>query len=160
MRALIEFDGGVSARIGSGAVGLSLRGEAAVAAPLPPAAAVRAAPEQRALELLFSGTAAIAPAIPPSLHAVRVIELDAGSSSAPPATQPPARDQRLFRIEASEGQYLVRARSVQLHAAASGAFCSVLPRTRLAPVTRWGWSLLLSLLRLLPVACLTGRRRA
>jgi hypothetical protein len=137
---LIELDGSVSARIGSGAVGLWLRGEAA-----------GAAPDRRALELLFSGGTQITPVIPPSLHAVRVIELDNG---------PLTPGERRFRIEASEGQYIVSARSVQRHAAVSGAFFSVLPHARVAPATRWGWSLLLWMLRVLPLVRLTGRPRA
>jgi hypothetical protein len=84
-----------------------------------------------------------------------VIELDADSSPAPSTSQPPTHGERVFRIEASEGAFLVRARGVQLHAQASGAFFSVLPRTRVAAVTRWGWALLLSLLRVLPAVRLT-----
>lgn len=139
-RAVIEFDGSVSACLGSGPIGLALRGQA--------------------LELLFSGVAQIAPRLPPVLQAVRVIELDADSSIAPSTNQPPPDGERVFRIEASEGAYLVRARGLQLHAEAGGAFFSVLPRTRVAALTRWGWWLLLTLLRVLPIERLTRGRRA
>jgi hypothetical protein len=154
MRSLIEFDGSVNAQRGSGAVGLSLRGEARYAPP-PAAATARqtasAASAARVQELLFSGVAQIEPPVPPSLHAVRVLALDAEASV--------ACGERLFRIEAREGQYIVRARGVQLHAETNAPFFAVLPRTRVTPLTRWGWSALLSLLRVLPLVRRAGRRR-
>jgi len=144
MRPVIGFDGSVSTHRGCGAVGWSLRGQSRSAT----------------LELLFSGVAQIAPALPPTLHSVRVIELAADTAVAAPLSQTAVRSEHLFRIEASEGEYLVRARGVQLHAEASAAFFAVLPPTRVAPVTRWGWSLLLSLLRVRPLVRLIGKRGA
>ena len=147
MRPLIEFHGSVSAHHDSGAVGLSLRGEARDAA-------------RRSVELLFSGVVQIAPALPPILHAVRVLEPAAEPAVMPPPAQTAGPLARRFRIEASEGEYLVSARAVQLHAGARAAFFGVLPRTRVAPLRRWGWWLLLWLLRWLPLARLIGTRRA
>jgi len=148
MRALIEFDGSVSAQSSSGPVGLSLRGTVAQQPRLPPATV---------LELLFTGVMPAAPAMPPRLHAVQVVELEADPSLPAPGS-PMARGARRFRIDAREGHYSVHARSVQLHAQASGAFFAVLPRTRVAPMMRWGWSALLALLRVTPVARLLTRR--
>jgi hypothetical protein len=95
----------------------------------------------RRLELLFSGLSAALPQIPASLQAVRVRELG----------------QSLFRIEATEGQYLVAAGSVQLHAETGARFFSVLPPTRVTAARRWGWALLLWLLRLLPLQRSSGQ---
>jgi hypothetical protein len=148
MRALIEFDGSVSAQSSSGPVGLSLRGSVAPGSALPPATV---------LELLFTGVMQAPPAMPPSLHAVQVVELEV-DPSLPSPSSPMARGGRRFRIDAREGHYSVHARSVQLHAQASGAFFAVLPRTRVAPMMRWGWSALLALLRVTPVARLLTRR--
>lgn len=161
MCALIEFDGTVSVHTASGAVGLSLRGETAPIAPLTGAAAAEAgasAARRRAVELLFSGVALLEPALPPSLHGVRLFELDAASSVLP-TRRSNAAVERLFRIEAQEGRYTVRARGLQRQAGASQAFFAVLPRPRVGPLRRWGWSLLLSLLRLPPLARLIGGRR-
>ena len=161
MRPVIEFVGSVNAHGGSGAVGLSLRGEARSAARGAPttatAAAAGAGPGKT--ELLFSGVTQIAPAVPPILHAVRVVELAADAAAAPPLSQTGVRGSQVFRIEAGEGEYLIHARAVQLHAAASAAFFAVLPPARVAFFTRWGWSVLLSLLRVrLLVRLISGRR--
>jgi len=163
MRPLIEFDGSVHAHGGPGAVGLSLRGEARTAArafSTPAAAAAPTAAHSAKFELLFSGVTQIAPAVPPMLHAVRVVELDADAAAAPPLSQTGVHGSQVFRIEAREGEYLIHARAVQLHAAASAAFFAVLPPTHVGLFTRWGWSLLLSLLRVRPLVRLISRRRA
>jgi hypothetical protein len=148
MRALIEFDGSVSAQRSSGPVGLSLRGAVAPGSALPRATV---------LELLFSGVAPTPPAIPASLHAVQVVQLEPDLPPPSPGS-PMQHGGRRFRIDAREGHYSVHARSVQLHAQASGAFFAVLPRTRVAPMRRWGWSALLALLRVPSVARLLTRR--
>jgi hypothetical protein len=162
MRPLIEFDGSVNAHGGPGAVGLSLRGDARSAArgSSTTATAATTAADSAKFELLFSGVTQVAPAVPPMLHAVRVIELGADTAAAPPLSQTGVRGSQVFRIEAREGEYLIHARAVQLHAAASAAFFAVLPPTHVGLFTRWGWSLLLSLLRVRPLVRLISRRRA
>ena len=138
-RALVEFEGSVGVERGRGPVGLLLRGGVAPAAKA-----------EGVLELLFSAVTQVSPAPPPSLRAVRVVELESGI----------AREPRRFRIDAREGQYTVLAHGVQRHADASAAFFAVLPRTRVALMRRWGWTLLLSLMRVAWVARLVARRRA
>jgi hypothetical protein len=163
MRPLIEFDGSVNAHGGPGAVGLSLRGDARSAARGSSTTATAAAPtatDSAKFELLFSGVTQIAPAVPPILHAVRVVELGADAAAAPPLSQTGVHGSQVFRIEAREGEYLIHARAVQLHAAASAAFYAVLPPAQVGLFTRWGWSLLLSLLRVRPLMRLISRRRA
>ena len=163
MRPLIEFDGSVKAHSGPGAVGLSLRGEARSAvrgASTTATAAAATAAGSVKFELLFSGVTQIAPAVPPILHSVRVVELDEEASAAPPLSQTGVHGSQVFRIEAREAEYLIHARAVQLHAAVSAAFFAVLPPRHVGLFRRCGWSLLLSLLRVRPLARLISSRRA
>jgi hypothetical protein len=131
---LLRFDGAVQCRAGSGAVGWSLHGMS-TAMPSGPA---------RATELLFSGVAAGPEKLPERLHDVRVVELE----------QP-----QRFHIEAREGRFGLRARSVQRHSDdIARPFFGALPRRRVPRLTRWGWSLLLAALRIGPLAHWIARR--
>lgn len=163
MRQLLEFSGGVSVRSGSGAVGLTLRGTPSKAPMLRAGAGTGAAapglPPQGAVELLFGSVVELSPALPALLHGVRVTEHEPESLSVPGA-HPDARASRRFRIDADEGQYSVRARSMQLHADPSRAFYAVLPAEQVPRLTRWGWSALLTVLRVRPIVRLLGGRRA
>src|SRR5690349_18436303 len=132
---------------GRAPVGVLLRG-----------AEISAKGARRALKLLFSAVAEVSPELPPTLHAVRVVELEPHAPLA--AANETARALRRFRIDAREGQYMLLAHGVQQHTDPSAAFFAALPRTRVTWVRRCGWTLLLALLRLLPVRRLLRSRRA
>lgn len=152
---MIEFEGSVQAERGSGVIGLSLRGAAHRSVLLGACGRPRA---PAALELLFSGVTQVAPALPATLHGVRVVDLDP-ECSAGPERSGTARAPHLFRLDAREGRYTIRAHGLQLHAQTGDAFFAALPRVRVAALQRWGWRVLLSLLRLPPIARLLGRTR-
>jgi hypothetical protein len=137
MRELIRFEGAVLCRSGAGAVRLSLRGRVP-------------GPAARGAEVLFSGVMGRVQALPERLHDVRVLELE----------HVVEREQRRhFRIEAREGRFDLVARGAQRHCDEVGAaFFAALPRPRVPRLLRWGWSTLLALLRLGPLARLIARR--
>jgi hypothetical protein len=139
---LIAFDGAVDCHAGAGAVALSLCGTAASA--------------REHAEVLFSGAAAGAEGLPARLCDARVVELGGATTVASGAA--PAEGLRRFRIEAREGRFELLARGIQVHQDIGGAFFSALPAARVPRIVRWGWSVLLTLLRFGPLArLLTGR---
>ena len=167
MQQLIALEGTVECRTSAAAVGLSLQGALAqaakpVARPAASAAAPAIAPAATrvwrppVVQVLFSGVARITPQLPVSLHAVRVAEIEAAAASSPHAGAAPPL--RCFCIDASEGHFEVLARGLQLHQDAHEAFFSAVPAREAPLALRWGWSLLLWLLRLGPFRWLLSRQ--
>jgi len=141
---LIAFDGAVDCQALTGAVNLRLRGVIAATARTDVPAALN---DAGAAEVMFSGAEVGAVPIPVLLHQVRVLQLG------------PVDWGHAFRIQSHEGGYPVRARSVQLHWAAATAFFGALPPARAPRSTRWGWMLLLLLLRVPGAARLLAKLR-
>ena len=142
MQQLIALEGTVDCRVFAAAVGLSLQGR-----------------EAPMVQVLFSGVAQMTPQPPASLHAVRVTEIEpAAASLTPPAPKSAAPPLRRFCIEAAEGRFEVLARGLQCHRDARDAFFAAVPARPAPLMLRWGWSLLLSLLRLGPFRRLLSRQ--
>ena len=97
-------------------------------------------------QMLFAG--AEPNTLPSTLHEVRVTQLDSGSAE-------PCR----FRIESSEMQLSLQARSLQVHRAVGAALFQAVPSVPVPLSLRAGWALLLSALNLPGVGRLLLRRR-
>jgi hypothetical protein len=124
MRELVAFAGPVQCERFAGAVNLVLRGDER--APSGSNAGVT--------EVLFSDSGDVA--LPADLRDIRVVEL--------PVVVAPRR----FRIDCPGLQLEIQARSVQLHRDAAAAFYGAVPPPRVPLRLRFGWSLLLSVLRI------------
>ena len=147
---LIALLRNVACSTGAGAIGLSLQGE--------PAASATRRVRDGGVEVLFSGVARIDPQLPARLRDARVLEIEADGTAGAVAGEIASQRLRRFRIESIEGHFEVLARGLQLHQDAHAAFFGALPRSDAPLALRWGWSLLLSLLRLAPVRWLLSRR--
>lgn len=95
-------------------------------------------------QMLFAG--AQPNTLPSTLHEVRVIQLDSPS---------PGR----FRIESSETQLELQARSAQVHRAVGVALSQAVPPASVPLLLRAGWALLLSVLNFPGIGRLLLRRR-
>jgi hypothetical protein len=135
---MILFDGQVTWRRGTGAVNLWLYGRTRADA---------AAPASEA-EVLFSGAMPLD--LPPVLHDVQVTELNSQGQAL-----------RCFRIQSTELQTQLQARSMQAHRSAAAELFGAVPPAIVPWRVRLGWIWLLSLLRLPAAAGLVlGRRGA
>jgi hypothetical protein len=142
---LLGFDGVVECRHLAGAIALRLRGPA------------EAPPGRSAVtsvtELLFAGVRDPLPALPAQLHEARVLQVP--SSAAPGVGLRAAT--AVYRIQAREGQFELRAHSVQLHREVAAAFFRAVPAAPVPGAVRFGWGALLALLRLPGAARLLNR---
>jgi len=124
---LIDFDGAVACQRPSGTVNLVLRGRERGSG---------------GVEALFAGAAAEAiGALPPTLHDARLYRDGAGR----------------FRLQASEVQTALTARSLQLHRDAERDFLRAVPPPRVPLRRQLGFTLLLALLRIPGAGALLGR---
>jgi hypothetical protein len=139
-RELISFAGSVSCERLAGAIGVRLRGRAQ-------RPAAQSGDSSGAVELLFSEVAA-GGALPPLLHAPQVFELSESDGSR----------LRNFLVQAQEGRFVLQARSLQLHRDCSASFYRALPREPVPVSMRFGWRLLLGLLRVPGISRLIARR--
>jgi hypothetical protein len=135
-RLMILFDGEVTWRRGTGAVNFWLYGRTRADA---------AAPASEA-EVLFSGATPLD--LPAVLHDVQVTELNSQGQAL-----------RCFRIESTELQTQLQARSMQAHRSAAAELFGAVPPAIVPWRVRVGWRLLLSLLRLPAVGALVLGRR-
>jgi hypothetical protein len=100
----------------------------------------------RGIEILFGGAETVT--LPPILHEVRITQLADSADTG-----------RRFRIETSEVQTELRARSVQIHRDAAAAMFAAIPPRPVPLRLRAGWSVLLSVLGIARVGRLILRRR-
>jgi hypothetical protein len=133
---LIAFAGAVQCGVPAGAVNLVLRGYPRITH----------GARGELTEVLFSEVGALE--LPGDLRDARVIELPAIAGA-------PQR----YRIESPELQLELRARSVQLHRDAAAAFFGAVPPPRVPLHLRFGWALLLTLLRIPGADALVGKLR-
>ncbi len=141
---------------------------------------LRAARREGDTELLFAGVVDPLVPLPAQLHDVRVRQIApspapmTGRSAATTAaatagtaataataatagTAATAAAATTYRIEAREGSFELRARSVQWHRDAGAAFFGAVPTPPVPRAARLGWSLLLGVLRLPGAARLLRR---
>jgi hypothetical protein len=134
---LLAFEGPVECAPGSGAVTLTLRGRE------------RGGGDAAALFAGASGSRALA-GLPANLHDVRLFERAAAAGT------------RQVQLQSRELQLDLLFRSLQVHRGAGRAFFTAVPPVRVSAVTRLGWTLLLSVLRIPGaaqlLAILRGRR--
>lgn len=135
---LVAFEGAVECAPGSGALNLILRG--------------RERGSGGAVAALFAGASGLRglTGLPAKLHDVRLFDRAAASGA------------RQVQLQARELQLDLVSRSLQLHRDAGRPFFTAVPPARIPVVTRLGWAVLLSVLRIpgaAPLlAALRGRR--
>ena len=144
-RELIAFAGPVQCELPAGAVNLVLRGQARDTL----------APRGGLTEVLFSDVRALP--LPDDLRDARVIQMAAApaSTTAPATAVAPQR----FRIDSPQLQLELQARSVQLHRDVAAAFFGAVPPPHVPLQLRFGWALLLTLLRIPGAHALVARLR-
>lgn len=130
-RELAVFSGTVHCRAGTGAVNLELAG-------------VGRAREGARVPLTVSFAGAQGAPEAGALSDVRVFELPT-----------PCR----YRIDGAHGSFELQARSVQVQRDVGALFFGAVPPPKVPRGTRWGWTVLLTLLRLPGVARLLMRLR-
>jgi len=144
-RELVAFAGAVQCEHSVGAVNLVLRGYSS---------ATRG-PHAVLTEVLFSDATALE--LPSGLRDLRVSELPTADGVLPATGEHIAA--RRFRIDGAGLQLSLQARSVQLHRDAAAAFYGAVPPPRVPLRVRFGWALLLTLLRIPGAGALLGKLR-
>jgi hypothetical protein len=104
------------------------------------------------VELLLSGMRSVAsvPRLPPRLNELRVQLV---------ANLPQERGAYRLQLGAREGSFVLEVQALRVHHDVSRSFYHALPRIPLPPLTRAGWAVLLTLLRVPLVSRLLNRER-